>query len=210
MKATPYRLGLPLVLFVTMACGLPWLVAQPTVAPRSARPTATSSPTLRAEPTLAPTFTATPEATPTPEAVLDPQLDREGIDLFPWPLYAGDHLSVDVDPIFPDGVSDGFADEATTVTLQLEAGGVFTSPVGAMGLDGEPQARFYWIADLPLTSQSAVMTVTLNLSDEITDTNPSNNAVVVAVPGGRHHPRPDPAAAAGLSRGAAATRLHGA
>jgi hypothetical protein len=182
MNAFRDRLGILLILFVTLACGLPSVMVQPTLAPRPATSTTTTSPTATSAPTLAPTFTPTPEATPTSEVILDPQLSREGIDLFPWPLYAGDQLSVDVDPLFPDGAGVASVGQGATVTLQLDAGEVFTSPVGPMGLDDAPQARFYWVAEVPLTSQTAVMTVTLSLPSEITDTNLANNSLVISVP----------------------------
>ncbi|MFO7785970.1 MAG: hypothetical protein R6V25_15180, partial [Desulfatiglandales bacterium] len=118
----------------------------------------------------------------------------------PKPLYAGDHLSVDVDVAGVDvGGANGIAPgelESLKVRLDVPGSERFTEPVRLMGLDGQPQARFYWITELPESQASSRFTVTLELPSGVEDADPHNNTAVFSA---LLHPRialppPEPSA----------------
>lgn len=179
-----------LMLLISLGCTLP-LITPPGPTPEPTRrevtpvtpeqATATLAPTVT--PTRAATFTPTPlaMATPTPTPTADPRLSPEDIELFPWPLYAGDRLSVDVDPVLPEGLDDEALDDMR-VTVTLPGSRDFSADVIRQGLDGVAQARFYWVTELPEEPGTHVFTVTLVLPPEVEDADPDNNTTVLSVP----------------------------
>ncbi len=174
------------LLALALACGVPSLpesLRTPTAPPRTPTPRASTTPlpatvepTATATPQPAPTFTPTPLPSPTPTPQDDPRLTATGFHLFPWPLYAGDLLSVDVDPVLAGVEGD------TSVALILGDGADFTANVELSGLDNVERARFYWIAQLPVTATSEALTLTLQLPKNAIDDNPENNRLALTVP----------------------------
>ena len=128
-----------------------------------------------------PTFTSTPSPTSTPEVSADPQLGPDSIRLFPWPLAAGDRLSVDVDPLHLDPAAVETGGQAT-VTVALDHGLIYTAEVAPAGLVGQPQARFIWLEGVPVDAAALTLTVTLHLSSQVDDPQPENNRVTLSVP----------------------------
>lgn len=190
MRRFVRRLGWLLLLVPVLACVLPSLDATPGSTTRAtATPTPTPLPaeTATPSPTLAPpaTFTSTPLPSPTPSPPAgDPCVAPQAVQLFPVTRYAGDRISVDVDPSLPADMRASVPDD-TLVTLTLADRQVFTATVSPVGLADEPQARFYWVADLPATDGEALttwVTVTLSLPPSVDDPNLDNNTVVLAVP----------------------------
>lgn len=173
LMAQSLVLGLAALACVSAGSVVPAPVPTPLVT--GGRPTPEARNTV--DPPLVPTFTPTPAATATPVAVVDPQLARESVHLFPVPLFAGDWLSVDVDPLHLDGLD---VDRPATVTLQVSSGSVYTTEVAPAGLTGAPQARFIWIEQIPVDATSLAVTVTLTLDPETADPRPANNRVVVS------------------------------
>ncbi|MGC9468123.1 MAG: hypothetical protein ACP5HS_06000 [Anaerolineae bacterium] len=176
-----------LLALIIMACGAtstalstidPSTVSPPLETPSASTPITSPTPAS----TIAPpaTFTPTPDPSPTPTLASDPRVAADDVQLFPWPLYAGDRLSVDVDPFLPEWPVGAGGEEAR-VTLTVGSGRAFTSTVAAMGLDGAPQARFHWVTDLSTVPQTTVFTVTLDLPAEIPDADPANNTTVFSV-----------------------------
>ena len=183
---------------VGLACGCVPLATVPTGAPAPARtPTpeglqgmvpAAFTPVPTSTPRPAPTFTPTPRQTPSPTPEPDPQLRAEDVQLLPWPLFEGDRLTVDVDPLLPGSVTwtDG-ADAEPVVVMALPDGETFSATVDLMGLDRVAQARFYWITELPTDLATAAtislpITLTLELPDDVPDADPANNTLVISVP----------------------------
>jgi hypothetical protein len=156
----------------------------PEVIQRTLQAAITPAPTSTPRP--APTFTVTPQPTPSPTPEPDPQLRAEDVQLLPWPLFEGDRMTVDVDPLLPSSVT-WTGDVEPVVVMMLPDGETFSAPVGLMGLDRAAQARFYWITELPTDPATAVtiylpMTLTLELPDDVPDVDPANNTVVIPVP----------------------------
>jgi len=106
------------------------------------------TPAPTSTPRPAPTFTVTPPPTPSPTPEPDPQLRAEDVQFLPWPLFEGDRMTVDVDPLLPSSVT-WTGDAEPVVVMTLPDGETFSAPVGLMGLDQVAQARFYWITELP-------------------------------------------------------------
>jgi hypothetical protein len=213
---TQRRLGLLLLLVVSvlaLACTPPvfWaptvtppVVAPPvdsaTALPATAAP-ATAPPAPTEIETALPAATATAVPTPAPEPTLtpapvpatDPRLSPGDVQIFPWPLYEGDTISMDVTPDLAGLVSDDLLEE-TLITVALDGMGPFTTTLRAQGLDGAPRARFYWFTELPETSPDVALalTVTLVLPDGVTDADPINNTFVLNVPVGSRADLPPP------------------
>ena len=165
-------------------------VAGPTPTPEGLHGSAPAAitPVPTSTPRPAPTFTPTPRQTPSPTPEPDPQLRAEDVQLLPWPLFEGDRLTVDVDPLLPDSVTwTDDADAEPVVVMALPDGETFSAPVRLMGLDGVAQARFYWITELPTDLATAAtislpITLTLELPDDVPDADPANNTLVISVP----------------------------
>jgi hypothetical protein len=158
-----------------------------------------------AVPTATPTLQPVPTAAPSPTPLAEPRLSPDDVQLFPWPLFEGDRISLDVSPVLTGLVTDSeLAESAAIVTL--DGMGPLTTTLRAQGLDGVPQARFYWFAELPdLPPDTSVapdgsvtmtLTVTLLLPESVADADPGNNTVVLQVPVGPRAamPPPEPAA----------------
>jgi len=144
------------------------------------------TPAPTSTPRPAPTFTVTPQPTPSPTPEPDPQLRAEDVQLLPWPLFEGDRMTVDVDPLLPSSVA-WTGDAEPVVVMTLPDGETFSAPVGLMGLDRTAQARFYWITELPTDVTTAAtislpITLTLALPADVPDVDPANNTLVVPVP----------------------------
>lgn len=99
-----------------------------------------------------------------------------GVHLFPWPLFAGDHVSLDVDPRLPGDVS-----VPLTLTVGLASGEVLTATVAPDGLDSRYQARLYWAWQLPSLSGTEQLTLTLHVPPGIPDPDLSDNVLIVPV-----------------------------
>lgn len=163
-------------------------VATPTPTPDELQGTAPAgiTPAPTSTPRPAATFTPTPQPTPSPAPEPDPQLRAEDVQFLPWPLFEGDRLTVDVDPLLPSSVT-WTGDAGPAVVMTLPDGETFSAPVGLMGLDRAAQARFYWITELPTDLATAVtismpITLTLELPDDVQDADPANNTLVIPVP----------------------------
>jgi hypothetical protein len=190
-RATPVATWTPVI----EATPSPTEVA-PTVTPTAPVPTSTALPTLTPSPTATPTVVA---------ARRTGALSPDDVQIFPWPLYEGDRLSVDVSPDLSTFVPGDQFDEAS-VTLTFEGMGPFTTSVSPHGLAGAPQARFYWFADVPEMlvngslapdgSPTLVLTVTLTLPDVVLRTDMGETTVVLQVPVRSRDamPPPEPAA----------------
>ncbi|MCD6284714.1 MAG: hypothetical protein J7M39_02220 [Anaerolineae bacterium] len=171
---------------VTAPVGLP--TATPTPEGLQATEPAAFTPAPTSTPRPAPTFTVTPQPTPSPTPEPDPQLRAEDVQLLPWPLFEGDRMTVDVDPLLPSSmIWTDDADAAPAVVMTLPDGETFSAPVGLMGLDHTAQARFYWITELPTDLATAAtislpITLTLELPDDVPDADPANNTLVIPVP----------------------------
>ncbi len=175
----PMKRWLSVFLVLSLACILPSLIPIRNGESRTVTTSiATTVPThaeVQSDLTPVPTFTPTPPfITPTP-ALQDPRLHRERVLILPRPYFAGDRLTVDVDPILPD-----FQSHLYTVTLDLMDGRSLTSPVFPMGLTGEPQARFHWLAPPVVEESTAILTVTLTFDDKVDDPILQNNRIVVS------------------------------
>jgi len=112
--------------------------------------------------------TPLPTATPDP----GPGLDAAEVQLFPWPLYAGDRVSVDVDPRLPVSMS-----VPLTLTLALHTGEILTAPVTLTGLDEQYQARLYWAWSMPDMAGEVPLTFTLLLPPGVPDPDLSDNVL---------------------------------
>lgn len=166
-------------LLFSLACILPSLIfihdGESQTATRNVPTLTPASSEMHPEVTPFATFTVTPlPVTSTPWSQ-DPRLDRNHVLILPQPLFAGDRLTVDVDPRIPD-----FQPHHYTVTLDLMDGRSYTSPIVPVGLTGKPQARFYWLDPLKAERATAILTVTLTVGDEVVDPIPENNRVVVS------------------------------
>ncbi|HOU13667.1 MAG TPA: hypothetical protein PKZ84_11170 [Anaerolineae bacterium] len=131
-------------------------------------PTATSIP---ASPSPSPTPTPAPTATPS-----GPGLELDGVHFFPWPLYAGDWVSVDIDPRLPDDVTGPL-----TLTWTLNPDTTLTTLVDYVGLNNALQARFYWAWQIPSTMETVPFTFTLALPPGFDDPDLTDNTLFVAV-----------------------------
>ena len=169
------------LLLLSLACVLPSLAS-----PRDAAPPPVTTDVPEEAPTSAgvlpevmpvPTFTPTPLLPTATLSPSDPRLDEDQVLILPRPLFAGDRLTVDVDPVIPD-----FQSRHYTVTLDLPDGRSLTSPVSPMGLSGEPRARFYWLPPLDVNHSTAIFTVTLSVADGVVDDIPQNNRIVLPEP----------------------------
>lgn len=167
-----------ILLLISVACALPSLIPDresdpqmPATRPPLISPTRNEA---RTKLTPVPTFTPTPSPSTPTLSPKDPRLSRNEVLILPQPLFAGDRLTVDVDPIIP-----AFQLDYYTVTLDLPDGRLLTHPVVPMGLNGEPQARFYWLAPFERERATAVLTVTLQVSHDVNDPIPQNNHVVI-------------------------------
>ncbi len=136
--------------------------------------------TMPVTPTPSPTAAPLPPTeTPIPTATLIPQgpgLDLEGVHVFPWPLYAGDRISVDVDPRLPAEIG-----APLTLTWAVNAGQVLTTSVDRMGLDQRWQARFYWAWQLPPEETTIPFTFTLLLPPGVADPDVTDNMLTLTV-----------------------------
>ena len=164
---------------IALACVLPPLIAPPnTESPLTETPTATPTGTL---PTPVATFTSTP----TPAASATPQsrsgLDAASLQLFPWPLYAGDELSVDVRPSVPPEFEADLLAEGR-ILLAIDDEETFTSSVTLGGFDREPRARFYWITQLPEAAAAVSLTITLELPSDSPEDGPHPASVALSLP----------------------------
>jgi len=181
---------------VSLACGwIPLATAPAGISVATSTPTpgvlqgtapAPIVPVPTSTPRPAPTFTVTPQPTPSPTPEPDPQLRAEDVQLLPWPLFEGDRLTVDVDPLLPSSVT-WLNDAEPAVVLALPDGETFSAPVALMGLDRVAQARFHWITELPtdLTTAATIslpITLTLELPDDVPDADPANNTLAISVP----------------------------
>ena len=180
------------------------VAATPTPAPTL---TPTPAPTLA---TPVPTLTPEPPASPTAEPEVEAWLSPDDVQVFPWPLFEGDHISIDVSPDLTGLVPVDRLDE-TEVAVTIDGQGPFATTLQPHGLDGAPQARFYWIAELPETSlngsvvqdggTTATLTVTVTLPDGIDppavggdDTGPETLVLTLPVGPTEAMPPPEPAA----------------
>ncbi len=139
------------------------------LAPPPATPTvARLSPTV--SPTLAPLRTPPPPATPTPSPTVTPTpgpLAPEDVHFYPDPLYAGDWVSVDVQPRLADEVTDPL-----TLTLTLPDGTPVEAAVASQGLDGRRRARFIWAWQAPTEAGVQALTLTLRAAAGVVATLP--------------------------------------
>lgn len=184
-----------LLVLLSLACNF---VMPPTLPPLAVD-TATAAPSHTPAPFATPTATLTPSpipptATPTPAPTSvpqDPGLELRGVHMFPWPLYAGDWVSVDVDPRLPEDVTGPL-----TLTWTLDDGAVFTTPVDVVGLDDRLQARFYWAWQVPETTARIPFTFTLLLPPGVFDPDLTDNtlALFIAPLPAEARPAPEPEA----------------
>lgn len=202
-----------LLLVLSVGCVAPTLPSLPETstprpaatlsdAPASASPiTASETATSTPIPTVVqprPTYTSTPVPRPQPTStpVPDPLLAPEDVLVVPQPLYEGDRISVDVDPSLPPGF-DWSEDEVPEITLTLPDGETVVSDVSVMGLADTPQARFYWVDELPITRGDAdvatgsapdlvtptvSLTLTLRLPSGVPDEDLDNNILTLTLP----------------------------
>jgi len=98
------------------------------------------------------------------------------VHFFPQPLYAGDWVSVDVDPRLPEDVGGPL-----TLTWTLADGTTLTTPVDVMGLDERLQARFYWAWRLPEATAAIPFTFTLLLPPAVFDPDPADNTLTLTI-----------------------------
>ncbi len=175
------RFWFVLIVLLSLACSL---VIPPTT-PSPVVETATVAPSLTptAVVTLKVTSTSSPTATPTlsptllPTATpLGPGLELNGVRFFPWPLYAGDWISVDIDPRLPEDVAGPL-----TLTWTLNPDETLTTPVDYVGLDDTLQARFYWAWQIPSTAATIPFTFTLLLPPGFDDPDLTDNTLFVTV-----------------------------
>ncbi len=180
LKKTKHNLNFIWLVLLCLACNL--LIPSPSSSPppdtATVVPSFTPLPTARPTPvstqTPAPP-TATPFPTPTP-LPQGPGLELEGVHFFPWPLYAGDWVSVDVDPRLPENVGGPL-----TLTWTLADGAILTMPVDLVGLDERLQARFYWAWRLPETTVAIPFTFTLLLPPTVSDPDPTDNTLTLSI-----------------------------
>jgi hypothetical protein len=174
------RFWLVLIALLSLACNL---VIPPTLLPpvvETATIAPSDTPSVPVTPTASSTLSPQPPSatlTPVPTAVHQgPGLKLDGVHLFPWPLYAGDRVSVDIDPRLPEDVTGPL-----TLTWTVDASDILTTPVDFVGLDDQLQARFYWAWQIPPTAETIPFTFTLLLPPGFDDPDLTDNTLVVSV-----------------------------